>query len=149
MANHLHRQIREALESKLTGLTTTTTHVYANRLQTLQDANLPGLRIYADSEEVEVETIHAPAMQRRTLAVVVEGCAKVVSTVDDTLDLISKEVEIALAAGITVGSATLYPIYTGMQFDDEQSDKPVGVKRMRFSIAYGAMSNAPDVLTLI
>lgn len=146
MANHLHRQIREAVESKLTGLTTTTTNVYANRLQPMSDATLPGLRIYMDEEDVATATIHTPALQERSPVLVVEACAKAASGLDDTLDQISKEVEVALAGGITVGSRTLYPAYTGMRFEVEQSDKPVGVKRMTFSISYTAMNNAPDVL---
>jgi len=60
--------------------------------------------------------------------------------------LMSKEVETALAAGITVGSRTLDVFYTGMSFDDEQSDKPVGIKRMQFSIQFTAAANAPDAL---
>lgn len=147
MADHLHQQIRDKVKTAVTGLTTTTTHVYANRLQPLQDANLPALRIYTDEERAEALTVHSPCMQERTLTLVVEGCAKAASGLDDTLDLISKEVETALAAGITIGSVNLPVFYTGMRFDDELADKPVGVKRMIFSIPYTAMSNAPDVLT--
>lgn len=147
MADHLHKQIRAAVVSKLTGLTTSSTRVYANRLQPLPDALSPTLLVFIDSERAESVTMHAPVMQERELTLQVAAYAKATSALDDTLDLMSKEVETALAAGITVGSATLYPMYTGMEFDDEQADKPVGVKRMSFTISYTAMSNAPDVLT--
>lgn len=147
MADHLHKQIRDKLKTALTGLTTTGSRVWANRLQPLQDANLPALRLYADEERTEPLTIHAPRMVSRELTVVVEACAKATTALDDTLDLISKEVEIALAAGLTFGAVNLPVFYTGMSFDDEQLDKPVAVKRMTFSIPFQAMSNAPDVLT--
>ncbi len=147
MAAHVHKQIRDALETLLTGLSTAGQRVYANRLQPMADANLPGLRIYADEERSEALTLHTPHQQERTLSVVVECCAKAASGLDDTLDLMSKEVEIAMASGITVGSQQLDFTYTGMQFDDEQSDKPVGVKRLTFSCTFTAMNNAPDVLT--
>ena len=147
MANHLHKQIRDALKTALTGLTTTASRVYANRLQPMQDAQLPGLRIYLDDEDAERLTVHSPAMQERTLALVVEGCATAASGLDDTLDQISKEVETALAAGITISARNLEVFYTGMRFDDEQLEKPIGVKRMTFSVVFTAMSNAPDVLT--
>lgn len=147
MADHLHKQIRGAVVTKLTGLTTSGTRVYANRLQPLLDALSPTLLVFLDEERAEPLTMHAPHMQDRTLTLVVGAYAKAVSGLDDTLDLMSKEVETALAAGITVGSRTLDVIYTGMSFDDEQADKPVGVKRMTFSIPYTAMSNAPDVLS--
>lgn len=147
MANHLHKQIRDAVVTALTGLTTTTTHAYANRLQPMADGNLPGLRIYLDSEDAEGLTIHSPQMQQRTLALTVECCSKKASALDDELDQISKEVEVALVAGISVGGQTLPAFYAGMQFDDELADKPVGIKRLRFSIPYTAAANAPDVLT--
>ncbi len=147
MADHLHKQIRTAVVTRLTGLTTSGSRVYANRLQPLPDALSPTLLITLDEERAEGLTMHAPQMQERTLSVVVSAVAKASASLDDTLDLMSKEVETALAAGITVGSSTLDVFYTGMTFEDEQGDKPVGVKRMTFSITYTAMSNAPDVLT--
>jgi len=147
MADHLHKQIRAALVTALTGLTTTGSRVFANRLYVLQDANLPGLRIYCDEERAEPLTVHSPQMQARELTVSVEAVAKAASGLDDTLDQIAKEVEVALAAGITVAGETLEVIYAGMSYDDEALDKPVGAKRMRFSIPFQAMSNAPDVLT--
>lgn len=146
MANHLHKQIRDALKTALTGLATTGSNVFANRLQPMMDANLPGLRIFLDNEEAQVGTIHQPYLQERALALAVECCAKATTGLDDALDQISKEVEIALAAGITIGSKSLQVFYQGMEFTDEQSDKPVGIKRLRFSVPYTAMSNAPDVL---
>lgn len=146
MAAHLHTQIRAALATKLTGLATTASRVYANRLYPMDAASLPGLRIYADSEEAETLTVHAPPLLERRLSVVVEACAKAASGLDDSLDQISKEVETALAAGITVGSRTLNPIYSGMSYEDDLGDVPVGVKRMTFSILFEAAANAPDTL---
>lgn len=146
MADHLHKQIRGKIETALTGLTTSGARVYSNRIQPMADANLPGLRIFADDESAEALTVHAPHVQERSLRLSVECCAKAVSNLDDTLDLMSKEVEIALAAGITIGSTSLVPIYTGMSFDDDQSDKPVGVKRLNYSLTFQTMNNAPDTL---
>jgi len=147
MANHLHKQIRDAVKTALTGLSTTGSRVFANRLRPLQDADLPALRIYADEERAEGLLIHSPEMYDRELTFVVEGVAKATAALDDTLDQISKEVETALSAGITLGSRNLEVFYTGMSFDDEQLDKPVAVKRMTFSLKFTSMSNAPDVLT--
>lgn len=147
MSDHLHKQIRDKIETALTGLTTSGARIYANRIQPMADANLPGLRIFADDEQVEPQTFHAPYLQERTLRLVVECCAKSTTALDDTLDLMSNEVEKALAAGITMSSHTYVPVYTGMTFDDEQSDKPVGVKRLNYVITYSCMSNAPDTLS--
>lgn len=146
MADHAHKQIRSAVVTALSGLTTSAARVYPNRLMPMDAANLPGLKVFIDDEQSEAMTLHAPYAQDRTLSLVVECCAKG-NTLDDTLDLMSKEVEIALATGIAIGSATLQPVYAGMEFTDELADEPVGVKRLRFAITYTAMSNAPDVLT--
>jgi hypothetical protein len=147
MADHLHKQIRSAVATKLTGLTTTSARVYTNRLQPMSEANLPGLRLYLDEEQAAGITLHQPQMQERTLTLVVEGCAKAVNGLDDVLDQISKEVEIALATGITVSGQALDVYYSGMNFDNQLADKPFGVKRMTFSIPFTAMSNAPDSLS--
>jgi hypothetical protein len=147
MASHLHEQISDAVVAKLTGLATSGARVYVDNLMPLPDALSPTLLITLDDEKASPETIHAPVLLDRDLDMVVSAVAKATSGLRTTLNQMSKEVEAALAAGITVGSATIYPIYTGMSRDDEQGDKPVGVKRMTFSITYTAMSNAPDVLT--
>ncbi len=146
MADHLHKQIRAAVVSKLTGLTTSGSRVYANRLAPLPDATSPSLLVTLDEETAEPLTMHSPQAQERRLQLSVGAVAKAASGVDDTLDLMSKEVEGALATGITVGSRSLECVYAGMAFEDELSDKPVGIKRMRFFITYTAMSNAPDSL---
>lgn len=145
MADHAHKQIRAAVATALTGLTTSGARVYANRLMPMESGQLPGLRIYLDDEQAEALTFHAPYAQERALALAVECCARG-NTLDDTLDLMSKEVEIAMAAGITVGGKALQPVYAGMEYSDELADQPVGVKRLRFTLSYSAMSNAPDVL---
>lgn len=145
MANHAHRQIREAVETLLTGLSTTGSRVYANRLQPMADANLPGLRVFMDEEEIDEASAGSPQLLYRRVALVVECCAKANTTLDDTLDASSKEVEAALCSDITIGAHKLETLYAGMQFDDALSDKPVGVKRLRFFVKFVTASNAPDV----
>jgi len=146
MADHLHKQIRSAVVTKLTGLTTSGARIYANRLSPLPDTTSPSLLVTLDEERATGLTIHQPQAQERELSLSVSAVAKAASSLDATLDLMSKEVEVALASGITVGSTTLQVFYTGMSFEDIQADKPVGVKRMTFTIPFTAMANAPDTL---
>ena len=147
MANHLHKQIRDALKTQLTGLASSGARVYANRLQPLPDNLSPTLLITLDEEQATAGTVHAPTLLERELTAVVTAVAKATAGLDDALDQMSQEVEIALSSGIAVGAAMLYPIYSGMSFEDAQGDKPVGVKRMTFSINYLAMNSAPDTLS--
>lgn len=145
MANHVHRQIRELMETALGGLTTSGTRVYANRLKPMADGNLPGLRIYLDEEQSVDLTVHGPVMQQRSLAAIVECCAKASATdLDDTLDLMSKEVEVALSGGLSLGGR-IHPLaYAGMEFSDEQGEIPLGVKRLRFNLEFETLANSPD-----
>lgn len=146
MADHAHKQVRSAIVTALTGLTTSGSRVYANRLYPLADTGVPALRIFLDSEESTDQTVHKPTTQERTVRLVVECIAKATSSLDDTVDLMSKEVEIALAAGVTVSGVLLLPVYTGSEFDDEISDKPIAAKRLNFDVMFYTLNNAPDDL---
>jgi hypothetical protein len=94
---HLRKQIRDNVVTALTGLSTTGSRVYASRVYPMAAANLPGLCVYAKTEEVETTTITRPRTQFRTLTLSVEGFVVATSGLDNTLDAISLEVEEALA----------------------------------------------------
>lgn len=147
MATHLHTQIRGAIVTALTGLATSGTRVYANRLMRLAGDFSPTLIITLDEERAEAMTIHGPTVYQRVLSLVVAAYAKESAGLDDTLDQMAKEVETALAAGVAVDGQTLDLIYAGMSFDDELGDKPVGVRRMSFDCAFTTLASAPDQLT--
>lgn len=148
MANHLHRQIRDAMATALTGLVTTGANVFASRNNVIPEARLPALRIYFDGERADPLTMAVPHLQDRVPAFVVEACAKDVATLDDDLDQIALEVETALSGGISVDSRLLDVYYRGIDplNDEQQANRPVGVKTMRFEIPYVSASNAPDSL---
>lgn len=147
MADHLHKQIRAAAVTQLTGLTTTASRVYANRLYTIPEASLPALRVSLDDETVEIGSIHAPALLERRITLVVECCAIDLDDLDDTCDQMQKEVEIALSSGLTVGSRTLIPYLTASRYDDEPAALDAGVKRLEFVLDFATPANAPDTLT--
>lgn len=144
--SHLHTQIRNAFASKLAGLASTGARVYPNQLYALDPARLPALRIYADQESVQTDTVNRPPVQTRRLQVVVECCAKASADLDDACDQMQLEVEQALYTGITVGSRTLYPELIGGAYDDAIGLTPVCVKRMSFVLDYYTLANAPDSL---
>lgn len=146
MANHIHRQIREAAATALTGLTTTASRVYVNRLYPIPESGLPALRISLDNESVEALSIHQPLMLAREAILSVECCAAAGDTVDDSCDQISKEVEIALSAGITVSGKTLNPLLTASAYTDEPGGLDAAVKRLDFRITFETLNTAPDAL---
>jgi hypothetical protein len=147
MANHLHRQIRDAVATALTGLTTTAARVYPNRLHKFETTSLPGLRITLPGDSVSPTSVHQPHVQQHALTIDVECVAKAVSDLDDTCDLMAKEVEIALSAGISIGGRPLYPLLTGSEYDDEAAGTPAGAKRLTFSVEYHTLNTQPDALS--
>lgn len=147
MANHLRRQIREAIATAVTGLATTGSDVFQARVYPLERESLPGLLVYSLTETSERRTLGAPGLMDRTLRVQVVAVAEGVSDLDDTLDGICKEVEIALAmpcaelAGI---AKTITLISTDIEMQGT-SVRPVGQAAMTYEVVYMAAENAPDV----
>lgn len=148
MANHLRRQIREAIATAVTGLATTGARVFQARTYPLErETDLPGLLVFSLAETSDVATLGAPRLLSRTLRVQVVAVAEGVSNLDDTLDGICKEVEIALAmpAGALSGIAkTITLVSTDIEMQGT-SVRPVGQAAMTFEVVYMAAEDAPDV----
>lgn len=145
MANHVRQQLREAVATVVTSLTTTGTNVFQSRVYPLQTSNLPCLIVTTDGDQVENLTMHSPAQQQRQTSVRIDAYARATANLDDTLDLICKEVEIAIAGA---SSATVKGLmYMGAQIEVEVlGDQPVGKVSMIFTKDLYTVSNAPDVL---
>lgn len=146
MAYHMRRQIREAVATAVTGLTTTGARVFQSRVYPLEATDLPCLVIRTLSETSEPVTIHGPRELMRVLSVQIDAFAKAVSDVDDTLDLICKEVEIALAADISLGGKCKSVTLTNTTIElTGLSEVPTGRAAMVWDVEYYVMENAPDV----
>ncbi len=139
---HARQQIREAVATALTGLTTTGSKVYQSRMLPQGDAGLPCLLITTASEEID-GTVQAH--QLRDLTIVVRGYARAVANLDDTLDVICAEVETALQTAGTLGGKVpgglmLQRIETDL---DDALDKPAGVVEMQFKAGYFTSAGIP------
>jgi len=145
MAAHLRRQIREAAATALGALATTGANVFQSRTHELQDAQLPALRIYTNSEALEISSMGLSRVIERDLDLVVEACAKESADLDDKLDLIIQEVEVALAGNQGIGGAKWVQLKS-IEIDMEgEAEKQVGVARMTFQVFYLAALGAPDI----
>ena len=145
MANHVRQQLREAVTAAVTGLSTTGSRVYQSRVYPLDTSSLPCLLVTSDGDKSEAITVHSPYQQERATTIRIEGVAKAVSNIDDTLDTISKEVETAIAGSSTAIVKGL--IYQGAQIDyDGSGEQPIGKVTMIFAKDLYTLSNAPDVL---
>jgi hypothetical protein len=147
MANHLRRQIREAVATAVTGLATTGSRVFQSRVYPVQTAELPCLLIATRGEASAPATIHSPREVERTLQLEVVAVAKATADLDDVLDQICKEVEIALAmpvAGLTALAKSIALVSSDFELRGE-AEKPTGSATLVFEIDYFNLENAPDV----
>lgn len=140
MADHLREQILDAVVTNLTGLATTGANVSRLRFYPHDSANLPSLNIVQSDEEIIDDGVYDYV--DRELTVNIEARAKS-STVqlDQTLNLISQEVTIALSADITQGvtgliSSTEIGTSEPELVDDEESNKPAALMVMTWLFYY-------------
>lgn len=151
MSFHIRRQIREAAATLVTGLATSGTNVFQSRIRNLAAADLPALRVYTTPEDIEDsprQTGESDAyLQHRNIEIRVEAVARVAANLDDTLDQMCKEVEVAIAADSTLGGlAKLHCALRRTEIDlDGNTDVPAGKATMTFEVSALTMSNAPDV----
>ena len=148
MANHLRRQIREAVATAVSGLATTGARVFQARVYPMERAgDLPGLLVFSLAETSEGTTLGAPRLMTRVLRLQVVAVAEAVADLEDQLDQICKEVEVALAmpvpalAGI---AKTITLVSTDIELQGTSS-RPVGQAAMTYEVVYIAAEDAPDV----
>jgi hypothetical protein len=145
---HARQQIREQLETTLTGLNTTGSNVFANRAYDTASAHLlPALTIYTLDEDLGEESGNK---QMRILNVVIEARAKQSVNLDNTLDTIGAEVESALfaSADTTLNGKCKSFNYESMDIAlSGEAEQPIGLMTMRFIAQYRV--DKTDVETLI
>ena len=141
--SHVRQQIRERIATNCTGLTTTGTNVFQSRIYNLESGYLPCLRIYSKSETSERLTMQPTDSLNRDLDVVVEGYVRA-TTIDDTLDTISAEVEVAIAGDPTCNDLAIDTFLSSTEIDyDGEGDQPIGVVRMTWSVNYETKTTVP------
>ncbi len=146
---HARQQIREAVAGLVAGLTTTGANVFQSRVYNLQESELPGLLVYTTTEtDSEPQSIGYPRRMLRVVEVVVEGKAQATANLDDTLDTISEEVEVALGADPALGlAAAIDTVHAGTDIElSGDADQPIGSVTMRFNVAYMVTEDAPGTI---
>lgn len=142
---HQRKAIRDRVVQILTGLATTGSNVFASRLYPVDAASLPALLIYTLSEASEFDTVGSSRRLLRQLDLNIEGLAQVNDTLDDTLDAIAKEVEIALATdpalGGTARDSMLRSSVVAVRKDGE---KESGSIVMTYTVTYRTVATNPE-----
>lgn len=149
MANHIRRQIRERIGTLVGNLTTTGSRVYQSRVYALASAELPCLLVYTLSEDIASGQVFChPGEIERSINVAIEAVATATGDLDDTLDLICKEVEIALATDFTLSGLAkdVTLTRTELQLQGGDTEKPVGAARMQWTVKTYTIEGVPDVV---
>jgi hypothetical protein len=151
--SHVRQQIRDALVTTLTGLTTTGANVFASRPQTrmLPATSLPALMIYTVEESSERASLPFQYQLQRTLTVAVEARAQATADLDDTLDTICAEVEAAINASESAHTCGgkcegISLTATSIDFEDD-AEQPIGRAVMTWVTDYFTAADAPQTAT--
>lgn len=151
---HARKQIRDAVVVLVTDLDTTGRHVFPSRVYSLDDSDLPSVSVFtgdAGNEEVVTKvtlgTTSKKPLFHRVSPLIIEGHAKVSDDVDDVLDQISLEIEVAMSAPLTIGSRTLPAQLqsTTKELIGDGEDQ-IGIVRLLYTVPYVTAENTPDVL---
>ena len=145
MAYHLRRRIRERAASTLGSLSTTGSRVFQSRLYPMESAGLPGLCIYTNNETVDIASVGSTRTLFRELNLIVEGYASASTDVEDTLDQIGMEVEVAMQGDIYLGDLAMDSHLTEVDITlSGDGATGIGVIRHNYLVTYQNLENTPD-----
>jgi galactitol-specific phosphotransferase system IIB component len=148
---HARKQIRDAVTVMVTGLQTTRANVFPSRVYSLDSDQLPSLSIFTgdsgNDELVSRITLGSPPKFHRVCPLIIEGHASAADDVDDLLDQISLEVEVAMSAVLTVSGKTINAqlISTSKELIGDAEDQ-IGIVRLLYTVPYVTSENTPDIL---
>ena len=143
---HVRKQIRDAVVTAVTGLTTTGNNVSASRVYPVEQSKLPHILVYTTDEAISLEggTLDAPM---RGLTVRISGIAEDNSTLDDTLDQIAAEVEAAIGADVTQGGLSISTDLSETSIELQgESEKKVGIINLDYLIQYRTPFGDPETV---
>ena len=148
MTAHVRQQIQEQFVRNCANLTTTSTRVFKSRVYDMDQTEVPALCIYANSEASARATMQTTASLERTLDVIVEGYVQenLASEMDDTMDTIAAEVEVAIASDPTCNGLAKDTVLTSTELTmTGEGDLPGGMVRMTWTVLYFTKTTAPTV----
>ena len=141
---HKRTSIRNNVTTTLTGLTTTGSNVFESRIYPNELAKLPLLNIYSNTETSELSSI---GKIERNLEIMIEGFAKASANIDETLDTIAKEVEVAMATDLTRGGHAKDTFITNTEYELENvGNQQLGVIKITYNVHYLTTKADPETL---
>lgn len=140
---HVREQIRSAVVTAVSGLTTTGARVYESRVLPLEATSLPALCVYTRSDTPSYDDGRMNAIPARVLDIHIEGYCR--GDDQSVLDDIAAEVETAMAGSTTVRA--FGPMWLGAQEMrvDGEGEALVSVIDMAWTLHYSTAEGAPSV----
>lgn len=134
---HIRTSIRNDVVTAITGLSLTGSNVFASRLYPISSASLPGITVYADSENTAYLTMGLPRTQERILTLTIEVYVSAVANYDTTLDTICAQIEDALYTDVERSGLAKDTKVTAFnsQFSGD-GDQPVGIGILTVEVKY-------------
>jgi len=149
MADHVRKQIRDAVVNALTGLPTTQGRVFVGRTRPLAAAHEPTLLVYMRAETKRRAVAGRPPLLERVAILDVEGRVSMASAPDDMLDQIAMEIESAIAGaadarGTFFGGLALNisPVSDEL-IAEAQGERQIGGVRVEYQVTYRTAEGAP------
>jgi len=147
MADHVNKQVRDAVIARVTGLTTTGARVHSYRVNPLDSiTELPALIVRTISDTAVEAFVYQGRVYERQIEVLITAYAAATADLDDALDLIRKEVEQAIGETLGVSGETLVPVYTGSETGMTEGEQPAGELQMRYRVQVRHLAAVPDVI---
>ena len=143
---HVRQQIRDAVKTVLTGLTTTGNNVDVARVYDVDTTRLPHWTVSTPSEQAG--DTNRGAKQFRTLTVQAEGRVKATSNYAGVADTIAAEAEVAVAEYDRDDYQTI-PIkwirYKGCTTELDETDQPIVLLTLEWECLYRVELTDPTV----
>jgi hypothetical protein len=138
---HARRQIRDALIARLTGLALTGNRIYAGRVNPLTDGELPAILVNTEGEE-QIQSAQEPVQRQLTFSV--RGVARTADDVEDTLDDLGEQIEVAIAAAPLLAGKSINTRLTAVAVDlAGDGVQPHGVIVLTYLVDYFTTQAAP------
>jgi len=143
---HVRQQVIAATTAAVTGLTTTGAKVFPSRTAPLADADVPGLTV-TDQDETVIQEQSPFGHLYRQLTIEINGHSANTTdaAVSVELNKIASEVEVAMAANVSLGGIALGStlVSTEKALNDD-ADGVTGSIKLTYTVDYLTAVGAPD-----
>ena len=121
----------------LTGLSSTGNNVFQSHVCPLENDDLPSLCINTQDEEIEIGVTGDPRVYHSTMILIVDGYAQTFSNLDDQLDQIGIEVQVAMTEDIDTNNLVKDSYLSSVDISySGEGTSPIGIIRHNYSVLY-------------